>query len=65
MQDALDSGGPDSQAKIQEAREAIERALRVGAVLAQLRPDWFEALGRRAGADEVAARLTAADRWKR
>lgn len=45
--------------------EVASPALRLGGVLAQLRPEWFEALGRRAGADEVAARLTAADREKR
>jgi short-subunit dehydrogenase len=45
--------------------EVASPALRLGAVLAQLRPDWFVALGRRAGADELAAKMTAADRAKR
>lgn len=40
--------------------EVASPALRLGAVLAQLRPDWFVALGRRAGADEVAAKMTTA-----
>jgi short-subunit dehydrogenase len=45
--------------------EVASPVLRLGGVLAQLQPDWFEALGRRAGAYEVSARLTAADREKR
>jgi short-subunit dehydrogenase len=39
--------------------------VRLGAVLAQLRPSWFMALGRRAGADEMAAQMTDAARAKR
>src|SRR5205823_2388871 len=39
-------------------------ALRVGAVLAQLRPNWFATLGRRQAA-EYAVGLTAAGRLKR
>jgi short-subunit dehydrogenase len=45
--------------------EVASPSLRLGAVLAQLRPEWFVALGRRAGADDLAAKLTAADREKR
>jgi hypothetical protein len=45
--------------------EVASPALRLGGVLAQLRTEWFEALGRRAGADEVAAKLSAANREKR
>jgi short-subunit dehydrogenase len=45
--------------------EVASPALRLGGVLAQLRPEWFEALGRRAGAYEVAAKLSVADREKR
>lgn len=40
-------------------------AVRAGAVLAQLRPAWSIELGRRAGADQIAARMTAAARHKR
>ncbi len=44
--------------------EVASLALRMGAVLAQLRPAWFGVLGRRAAA-EYAAALTAAGRQKR
>lgn len=44
--------------------EVASVALRMGAVLAQLRPGWFAALGRRAAA-EYAPALTAAGREKR
>jgi|SRR5436853_3654400 len=40
-------------------------APRLGAVLAQLRPELFVALGRRAGADELGAKMTAALREDR
>ena len=39
--------------------------LRFGATLAHFRPEWFAALGRRRGAAEYAAALTAAGRDKR
>jgi uncharacterized protein len=55
--------------------EAIERdraeievanpAVRLAALLAQVRPAWFAALGRRAGASDVAAQMTEAVRSKR
>ena len=45
--------------------EVASPALRLGAVVAQLRPQWLLALGRRAGADEVAAKMTAAARAQR
>jgi hypothetical protein len=44
--------------------EVASIALRAAAVLAQLRPEWFAALGRRS-ADEYAARMTEAARDKR
>lgn len=40
-------------------------SVRAGAVLAQLRPSWFIALGRRSGADGIAAQMTRAARDKR
>ena len=45
--------------------EVASPTLRLGAVLAQLRPDWFVALGRRTGADELGAKMTAAARENR
>ena len=45
--------------------EVASLAVRFGAVLAQLRPAWFIALGRRAGADDLAAKMTDALRDKR
>lgn len=45
--------------------EVASMAVRMAGVVAQLRPSWFAALGRRAGSAEVAAELTAADRRKR
>ena len=45
--------------------EIASPALRLGAVLAQLRSNWFIALGRRSGADEVAAKMTSAARENR
>ena len=44
--------------------EVASIALRAAAVLAQLRPEWFAALGRRS-ADEYAAKMTEAAREKR
>ena len=45
--------------------EVANPAVRLAAVLAQLRPAWFAALGRRAGAQGVAAMMTDAGRAKR
>lgn len=45
--------------------EVAPLAIRVGGALAPLRPGWFIALGRRAGADEMAAAMTRASRDKR
>lgn len=45
--------------------EVASPALRAGALLAQLRPEWFATLGRRAGADKYGAAMTAAGRNKR
>lgn len=53
---------------IERDRAEVEVAspmLRAGAVLAQLRPALFIALGRRSGADRIAAEMTAAHRAKR
>ena len=45
--------------------EVASAAVRLGAVLAQLKPEWFIALARRVGADQVAANMAAAARDKR
>lgn len=45
--------------------EVASPSLRAGALLAQLRPEWFATLGRRAGADECGAAMAAAARDKR
>jgi short-subunit dehydrogenase len=45
--------------------EVASPVIRAGAVLAQVRPSWFMALGRRSGADRIAAEMTAAHRDKR
>ena len=45
--------------------EVASAAVRLGAVLAQLRPGWFMALGRRSGSDDAAAAMTDAARDKR
>ena len=45
--------------------EVASFAVRVGAVLAQLRPTWFVALGRHSGAHEIAVQMTDAARDKR
>lgn len=45
--------------------EVASPALRAGAWLAQLRPEWFAALGRRAGADNYGAAMIAAGRGRR
>ena len=70
------SGRPRSSKDVAAAVvDAIERdraevevaslAIRAGAVMAQLRPAWFMALGRRSGAERIAAEMTAAHRAKR
>ena len=45
--------------------EIASPALRLGALLAQLRPEWFVGLGRRAGAGRLASEMTAAAREMR
>jgi uncharacterized protein len=45
--------------------EVANPAVRLGALLAQVRPAWFAALGRRAGASGVATQMTEAGRSKR
>ena len=45
--------------------DVASSTVRVGAAVAQLRPTWFTALARRAGAARIGAELTAADRHKR
>ena len=49
----------------QELLRQVDDAEGMAALLAQVRPAWFAALGRRAGAGDVAAQMTEAGRSKR
>jgi uncharacterized protein len=45
--------------------EVANPAVRLGAMLAQVRPAWFAAFARRAGTDDLAKQMTEAGRTKR